>query len=244
MPSFAADAKGRRRLSHSLIRRLLIFGSCIFGCILSHFFVARSEADPKSWLEFSQANLRRSEQEREASVRLRGRIGGTLSQISADMREQADRVEDALSRRVAETEEAERALESELKDTVEEITTLETSIAALKETHWEKQKPLKVAQTRLSNRHQRPNVEMCRDEPAYRLVDEVDELEISVRRLELKTEEAEDRLRDLQHTRLSLEKEIDIKQNSLLIDRERCLKVRGMFPSTNLLSGYRNSSAL
>ena len=35
--------------------------------------------------------------------------------FSADMREQADRVEEALSRRIAETEESARALEDELK---------------------------------------------------------------------------------------------------------------------------------
>ena len=52
--------------------------------------------------------------------------------------------------------------------TVEEITGLESTISNLKEAHWEEQRPLKVAQTRLANRHQRPNVEMCRDEPAYR----------------------------------------------------------------------------
>ena len=43
-----------------------------------------------------------------------------------------------------------------------------------------------------------------------------------------------------QHTRLALEKEIDIKRNSIMLDRERCLRIRGLFPSTNLLSGYRN----
>ena len=75
-------------------------------------------------------------------------------------------------------------------------------------------------------------------------MDEVDELEDTVRRLEIKSSDAEERLRDLQHTRLALEKEIDVKRNSLSIDRDRCLKVRSMFPSTNLLCGYRNASAL
>ena len=37
--------------------------------------------------------------------------------------------------------------------------------------------------------------------PLPRLIEEVDELEDTVRRLEIKTDEAEDRLRDLQHTR-------------------------------------------
>ena len=55
-----------------------------------------------------------------------------------------------------------------LFQSVEEITTLETTIEQLKLTHWEKQRPLQVAQTRLANRHQRPNIEKCRDEPTHR----------------------------------------------------------------------------
>ena len=72
------------------------------------------------------------------------------------------------------------------------------------------------------------------------MVEEVSELEETVRRLEIKTDDAEDKLRDLQHTRLSLEKELDVKRNSLVIDRDRCLKARTMYPPTNLLCGYRN----
>jgi len=52
--------------------------------------------------------------------------------------------------------------------TVEEITQMETNIVNLRDAKWEKQAPLKVAETRLGNRHQRPNIEMCRDEPAHR----------------------------------------------------------------------------
>ena len=70
---------------------------------------------PPNWQEFSQENLRHANQERETSMRLRGVIGQTLSQTSQDMREQADRVEESLSRRVSETEEATRGLEDQLK---------------------------------------------------------------------------------------------------------------------------------
>ncbi len=59
-----------------------------------------------------------------------------------------------------------------LFQSVEEITTLETTIEQLKLTHWEKQRPLQVAQTRLANRHQRPNIEKCRDEPTHRWANE------------------------------------------------------------------------
>lgn len=70
---------------------------------------------PPQWHDFSPENIRTAEMEREASIRLRGMISSTLSQTSADMREQADRVEEALSRRISETEEATRSLENELK---------------------------------------------------------------------------------------------------------------------------------
>ena len=52
--------------------------------------------------------------------------------------------------------------------TVEEITHMETNIVNLRDCKWEKDAPFKVAETRLGNRHQRPNVEMCRDEPSHR----------------------------------------------------------------------------
>ena len=80
------------------------------------FCLVFSESNPINWLEYSQENLRKADRERESSVRLRGGIAGVLSQVSQDMREQADRVEDAISRRVAETEEATRLLEIELKE--------------------------------------------------------------------------------------------------------------------------------
>ena len=123
--------------------------------------------------------------------------------------------------------------------TVNEITQVESSIVNIRDAKWDKQAPLKVAETRLGNRHQRPNVELCRDEPAHRLIEEVGELEHTIRQLELKGEESEDRLRDLQHTRMALEKEINVKRNTLGFDRDRVQKLRGLFPSTNLLCGYR-----
>ena len=71
------------------------------------------------------------------------------------------------------------------------------------------------------------------------MIEEVEELEHTIRALELKSEESEDRLRDLQHTRMALEKEINVKRNTIGLDRDRVQRVRGLFPSTNLLCGYR-----
>ena len=81
-----------------------------------HHYQTHSESNPVQWSDFSQVNLRRAHEEREASGRLRGLVSSTLSRTSADLREQADRVEEALARRVAETEEAVRNVEIELKE--------------------------------------------------------------------------------------------------------------------------------
>ena len=76
------------------------------------------------------------------------------------------------------------------------------------------------------------------------MIEEVGELEDTIRKLELKGEQSEDRLRDLQHTRMALEKEINIKRNTIGLDRDRVQKVRSLFPSTNLLCGYRKDREL
>ena len=82
---------------------------------INNFTLSFRESLPPQWHDFSPENIRVAKQEAEASNRLRGMISSTLSQTSADMREQADRVEEALNRRLFETEEATRALEDELK---------------------------------------------------------------------------------------------------------------------------------
>ena len=67
-----------------------------------------TESLPGDWQTFTDNNIRLAEQEREAIIRLRGVIGSTLSNTSQDVREQADRVQQSLTDRVAETEEATR----------------------------------------------------------------------------------------------------------------------------------------
>ena len=51
----------------------------------------------------------------------------------------------------------------------------EKHIEALKKALRDKGAPLKVAQTRLEARSHRPDVELCRDPPHHRLVEEVTE---------------------------------------------------------------------
>ena len=74
--------------------------------------------------------------------------------------------------------------EEEIADLEEEIRRLNDAIAA-------KTNPLKLAQTRLENRTYRPNVELCRDNVQYGLVDEVKQLEASKASLEEKLKQAQ-----------------------------------------------------
>ena len=50
----------------------------------------------------------------------------------------------------------------------------------------EKVPPMKVAHTRLENRTYRPNVELCRDNPQYGLVEEIAEINTSTKQLDEK----------------------------------------------------------
>lgn len=65
---------------------------------------------------------------------------------------------------------------------MDEITSQEKNIAALKKAIADKEGPAKVAQTRLEARTHRPNVELCRDMVQYRLMSEVQEITSNIQR--------------------------------------------------------------
>lgn len=85
------------------------------------------------------------------------------------MRAQADNVESAMSRRIAETESQKARLTHQLKLVLDEMVKAEKAIEDIKRAL--KGDPiesaLKLAQTRLYNRSYRPNAELVRDCPQY-----------------------------------------------------------------------------
>lgn len=89
-----------------------------------------------------------------------------------------------------------------------------------------KKAPLQVAETRLDNRSNRPNVELCRDDVQYRLVEEVGQLHGSVANLQQKLAESEASLKGLIRRQLDLEEDIEVKSNSLFIDETQCMGMR------------------
>uniref|UniRef100_A0A8C0J857 Tektin n=1 Tax=Chelonoidis abingdonii TaxID=106734 RepID=A0A8C0J857_CHEAB len=73
----------------------------------------------------------------------------------------------------------------------------------------------------------------------FRLISEVEELTESVESLKQKLLEAEQSLRNLEDTRMSLEKEIAVKSNSIFIDRQKCMAHRTRYPVVLKLAGYQ-----
>ncbi|XP_070579663.1 tektin-4-like [Ptychodera flava] len=196
-------------------------------------------SDPESWARFSHDNIVRAEHERMASIQLRNLIDNILTDTSNDMREQCNTVDTAFAKRVEEVHNSLTQMQNHLKKTIDEIADMENNVKMLKQAIKDKEAPMKVAQTRLYHRTSRPNVELCRDPAQYRMIGEVGEIQQSIDNLTQKLAESEASLKDLMDTRMTLEKEISVKKNSLFIDKDKCMTVRTRYPTTSKLVGYQ-----
>ncbi|KAF1607848.1 UNVERIFIED_CONTAM: Tektin-4, partial [Eudyptes pachyrhynchus] len=198
-----------------------------------------SASTPETWAKFSHDNIYRAEREKLASINLRALIDNILHDVSEDLRMQCAAVNEAFAKRCEELDDTKHKLEHHLKKILKEIGDQEANIAALKEAIRDKEAPMKVAQTRLYDRSFRPNIELCRDEAQFRLISEAEELTESIESLKKKLLESEQSLRNLEDTRMDLEKEIAVKTNSIFIDRQKCMAHRTRYPVVLKLAGYQ-----
>ena len=116
---------------------------------------------------------------------------------------------------------------------LKQIQEMEDNIDNLEKAILAKEAPLQVSQTRLDNRSSRPNIELCRDPVQYRLVEEVNEIEDSIRKLQVRHAQSVASLKALIRQKLDLEEDIDVKSNTLFIDETECM---GMRKSINIQS--------
>ena len=107
---------------------------------------------------------------------------------------------------------------------------MERTIERLKSAISAKDPPLRVAQTRLKKRARRPEVENCNDDPHNKLLEEVADINQMVKNLDDKMEEAREALQDLLKNKEGLDKNVKVKKNSLLIDQQKCMSMRRVFP--------------
>lgn len=83
-------------------------------------------------------------------------MDATLNNAARDLRSQADRVEQALSRRIACMQEITNRLESDLVRVLRKLADIENLIEELRSAIHRMDTPMKKAQTRLDYRLQRP----------------------------------------------------------------------------------------
>ncbi|XP_048763179.1 tektin-3-like isoform X1 [Ostrea edulis] len=192
--------------------------------------IDRTVSVPETWAKFSNDNIQRSQSERAASREMRNEIESVLNSCANEMWQEWNSVNVALNQRIQETTDARNRLQTHLSKVLQEIFDMEKNIELLKKAIQDKQAPMQVAQTRLDTRVRRPNVELCRDPVQHRLVEEVGEITGTVDSLQAKLRMAENSLQELLRTKASLEQDLSVKNNSLFIDREKCLGMRKTFP--------------
>ena len=78
-------------------------------------YLAR-QSTPESWAQNSHDNIVAAENQRMASIQMRELIKNILQDTSKDMREQADRVENAFARRIEEVAGAKAKMENHLQN--------------------------------------------------------------------------------------------------------------------------------
>ncbi|KAM8797203.1 TEKT1 protein, partial [Eudromia elegans] len=180
----------------------------------------------EDWIDFSNINIKKADKQRNSSLALRALIDRILSQTVNDVRKQYETVNVAFRNRVKEVKDAKEKLETLLSMVMDETASQEKNIAALEKAISDKEGPIQVAQTRLEARNHRPNVELCCDIVQYRLISEVQEITNNIQRLKDTLAQAKAELKGLSRQQLSLEEEIQVKENTLYIDEVLCMQMR------------------
>ncbi|XP_027695524.1 tektin-5 [Vombatus ursinus] len=193
---------------------------------------------PETWVKFSDDNIRHSQNMRANSIWLREEVENILEGSSDQIWKQFTNTNLAFSTRISEVTDVKNKLQMQLAKTLQEIFQTENTIMLLERAIMAKECPLKVAQTRLEHRTRRPNVELCRDIPHFKLVNEAFTIDDTLQTLKLRLCEAQDTLQLLVLTKTRLEHDLSVKANSLFLDKEKCMTMRKTFPCTPRLVGY------
>lgn len=184
------------------------------------------------WLHFCAENVRNCDEVIKKSESLRGDLLTVILNGSMDMKRQAERTDMAMAESNAATQEMCDKLEETLRDNLKTTADIENLIDYLKESLKDIDLRSKLVGTRLHTRnYSRPNVENCRDEAQYALMAEAKFVKETRDSFNGKLRQAEAVRADLMKYRGDLEKEIACKRKSLLINQDRCTRVRSFMPS-------------
>uniref|UniRef100_A0A4W5KVS2 Tektin n=1 Tax=Hucho hucho TaxID=62062 RepID=A0A4W5KVS2_9TELE len=120
------------------------------------------------WVSFTQDNLSVAQREEQASVELRLLVERVLQETAEDLKVQCSNVDQAFSQRCLQLTEAKTQLQLHLTQILDQIGAQERNMMSLQQALYDKEAPLRVAQSRLHQRSHRPHMELCRDNPQFR----------------------------------------------------------------------------
>ena len=133
-------------------------------------------SNPRTWLCNSREKIKESVTSREVSHQLMLDVDSIIEEIPKDLLSNWTRTNKELKQRISETVEIQKKLKSNVKLVDKEILETDCLVEHLRRARAGKDGPLKLAQTRLSQRTHRPEGELCYDPPHHTLVQEVNTL--------------------------------------------------------------------
>lgn len=172
----------------------------------------------KQWEDFSDNNMKSAEATRLNSVQLRTMVDSSLQQVANDITKQIELTDRSFTRRIWETKDHKTKLENQVKDVTKLIDDVEENIKNVEKAILDKENYLKLANTRLDVRTNRSQIELVRDPAQYKMVQEVQEIEDSIRRLQDRLNESHHQLKQLDRNKLVLIKDIETKTNTICVD--------------------------
>ncbi|XP_035208460.1 tektin-1-like [Stegodyphus dumicola] len=175
------------------------------------------------WERSTRHNIEKAEQMIKISSEFVPRVEEMLEQTYRDLIGQRQAVIHALTDRIKELSNAQKSLEERLSRVQKQILDVEDTLLKLDQAMDQKLPALELAANRMEERRQRPRYELCRDMVDFELEEEVRNLSLSLHQLRDQGKEAKEMLRKLEQTRLALQKDIEVKKNSIHIDQEKCL---------------------
>lgn len=192
----------------------------------------------ESWLLSTKESLMQCSNEKVISRALCKAVNTFLKTSSYDIHDHQNFIDLALTGRITDMARVIYQLKQHLKILTEDISLAEKTVSNLKFAMKEKEQPLKIAQTRLHYRYQRPNKELVQDPAHDSLIKEIQQITESIDLLKKQIINAEQTLAKLVELRKGMEKELSNKEHALCIDKERVTQVRQKFPSQFKLMGY------
>jgi len=188
--------------------------------------VDKGTATKEQSAHLSLYNRQRAEAELASSQKLREDIQASLMQAENDIEAQQNATEFAFRRRLHETARAKDELEWQKAMTMNEAEFMEAQIHQLELAIRPKKEALKLAQTRLENRKDHPNVEKAIDDIDYGLVDECRTLGQSVTSIQEKLTQCKHQLNCLQAQLAMINSDLTTKHNAHSILKQ-CMDGRG-----------------